>query len=153
MDNHSDEEKLFGECLDSFVKIVANRRSKNHAGNWARKEREEPWDPALMDELFGDRDYDGCEKHLKAMEEERLAVNPVINVESINLFIDSDVLLRILERLPEKLLQSIVMGVGFDYDNDLLAEKFHVKPNTAKVYKSKAIRAAAEGIRSDEEDG
>ena len=144
MEIYPGEENMFMECLDSFVNIVARRRSLNHVIKLLRKQREILFDPGLIEDLFEGQASESCDEALKHMEESRCMEKMAISIENLNLFIDSDDLIQILECLPPKLFQSIVMGVGFGFDNGTMAERMNVKPNTVKVYKSQAISISRE---------
>ena len=136
------ERPLFCRCLDSFVCIVATRRIRNRVKALSWRHREENWDPDIIMVHSCDAQAPSCEELLSTIEEERAVLNLMVNTENLNLFIDSEMLMGILKKLPQKLLRPIVMGIGFGLDNGTIAEAMGISKGTARTYKSMALRMA-----------
>ena len=152
MKHCQEDERLFGECLDSFVRIISEKKSMTHAKKLAKERRYELIDPSLADEIFDELAGEECEYELEKLEAERIESSPVTSAENLKLFIDSRTLIEVLEKMPEKLMKSLVIGIGFGYDNAAVADMLDIKPDTAKSYRSQALRSATERMVAHEED-
>ena len=141
------EESMFSNCFWLFIYIVGRRSAIRQVLRLVKFKREEPYEPGKMESFFNGRFAEDCEEALRRMEADRCQESMRIDIENLNLFIESDEIIDAISVLSPKLLESLVLGVAFDFDNASLAKKMNIKKSTAKVYKAKAINLSSKKRR------
>ena len=143
MEINSYEESMFLSCFWLFIDIVGRRSAIRQVLKLVKLRREEPYEPIKMEGLLRGRFAEGCEEALRRIEADRCRKGMRIDIENLNLFIESDEVMDAISALSPKLLESLILGVCFDLDNASIAKRMNIKKSTAKVYKAKALNLSS----------